>query len=717
MAALGVLFFLLTGRQPRLPYRDRFKENRAQEWRAFGGAWRLKDGMVINQSDESGAKIITGSPDWTDYQMTSDVQMLGHGGDVGILLRVNEAETGIDAYRGYYIGLRSGEDALIMGAANHDWLEGRPVSMRSKVRFGVWYRIHAVIVACDIAAEVTDLQTGLSTWGGLHDEDCVRAGQVGLRSMGTGARWKNIIVEEATERDLQLLRSHIATMGTPQYPSREDDYARMREQLSERPQTSSHDLPAVESSQTTSDQDGPLQPTNIKTLAASRFAGSIISIRGVVTLTDPLYVQDSTGGIAVQLLRPYALNVGDEVQLVGRAASNGLSSHFDATELRLLGDRTPLPPASISSTQAASGAFDGSLVEVSGELVHKAISADGIISLDLADIAQRFRVIVPQGLSGRLYARLQEGSDLRVRGICSADTQSAATGSSFTVLPRSVADIKVTAGPPWTSGKRLMYLIAMGISIIMLSAYLYLQAERWRMRAILQERERLAVDMHDTLAQSFAGVGFHLQSMRKDLRGQGTASPQLMRKLDVACDIAVHTHREASARIAALHPSADIDGDLLTLLQRSTDAMLNGGYLPMTLERTGEPRQLSMPVRDALFRVGREAIANVLRHSKATRMVLALSYRRSSVQLSISDNGIGFDILNTRKGFGLQSIEARGEEANASVEIRSGIGEGTTVAVTAPYGHRFSLYERLQFLRGIMERLREHQSSSRRTSP
>ena len=62
--------------------------------------------------------------------------------------------------------------------------------------------------------------------------------------------------------------------------------------------------------------------------------------------------------------------------------------------------------------------------------------------------------------------------------------------------------------------------------------------------------------MHDTLAQSFAGIGFHLQGMRNMVRS-GTPNGNLTEKLDLACDIVAQTHRDASAGIAALHPEAD----------------------------------------------------------------------------------------------------------------------------------------------------------------
>lgn len=679
----------------RLPYRDDFAHNRAERWNAFGGVWSLKDGMIINRSDELGAKVLTGSRSWTNYQMTADVEMLGHGGDVGLLLRARDAEDGINSYRGYYTAIRSRDNALVTGIGNYDWLENRPVSVAGGVHSGIWYRIHAVVVDCDLATKVTNLQTGQMSWAAMHVNGCSPSGQIGLRSLSTGGAWKNIHVEAASVSDLQTIAQHADAIGHPEFPLREDDYARMRLAYAHGANLVSLDSSDTAYTERAIDQQAPLR--SIKSLDISRSGGSFVRLRGVVTLTDPLYVQDATGGIAVNMLSSELLNLGDEVELYGRAVTTGAAPIFQTSGVRLLWDRTPFVPASITFTQAASGTFEGSLIESHGRLLSKAISSDGMITLQLEDRAQRFNVIVAQGLSSSVFRSWKTGSELRVRGVCSVQSASKAEEVPFSIFPRSVADIEVIAGPPWNSGWRLFYLIAIVVLFVVGLVYIYLKAERWRMRAILQERERLALEMHDTLTQSFAGVGFHLQSMRKGLRELGLVPAPLMHKLDTACEMTSHTHREASARISTLHSVAQKEGDLLTLLQRSTLSMLNGSQLPIQLHRIGEPRHMSTAVYDALFRIGREAVANVLHHSGATEMTFTLHYRHKEVSLTIADNGSGIHENDTKSGLGLKSMVTRGASVGAVVDIRSVPGESTVVAVTAPYGRRFSLFDWIRF--------------------
>jgi hypothetical protein len=83
-----------------LPYRDSFAEGKADEWKAFGGTWELANGMMHNDSDERGAKLLTGSPYWRNYSIEADINLLGINGDAGLIIRSRDEETGVNAYTG-----------------------------------------------------------------------------------------------------------------------------------------------------------------------------------------------------------------------------------------------------------------------------------------------------------------------------------------------------------------------------------------------------------------------------------------------------------------------------------------------------------------------------------------------------------------------------------------------------------------------------------------
>lgn len=687
---VAALVFYLTRHAAHftLPYHDAFSSNSAQEWEPLGGVWQLNGGTVFNRSDERGAKLITGSSSLSDYKMKADLEMLGDSGDTGVIVRVGQEERGIDSYNGYYIGLRSFDSALIMGRADHGWLEARPVPMPGGVHSLVWYRLVVVAVGCHLAASATNLGTGATAWAAFEETSCVSKGKIGLRSMATGGAWRNISVTRATFQNWADLRAHAAFVGHPIYPILEADYNRMRAVGS----LSTESLLA--SNRSAAAAPGPLPDlVPIDSLRAITTSVRDVRIRGVVTLTDPIYVQDSTGGIAVDLHKPRLLNLGDEIEVVGSPTDSAFAPRLQASAVRLLWDRTLLVPLSISSTQAASGKFDSSLVEVRGFLRSKSRNPDGTVILTIGDESQSFTTVLKHALSLRAYDTWEPGSWLRVHGICVIHQPSAADNSVFTILARSPDDIELLAGPPWWSGERILRLIIPALLLIVVVFILYVRIERWKMRGILNERERLAHDMHDTLAQSFAGVGFHLQGIRNSLRGAAAPGiPGLMEKLDVACELVTQTHREASANIAALHPDADEGSDLLVALEHYVIRMFNPGNSPLVISRHGSPRHFSLPVRDALFQIGREAISNVIRHSHATQIALCLRYEMKWAVLEIRDDGVGF-ISGESIGFGIKTMRSRSKAVGAELTISSTPGAGTTVSVRSPYGMHLNLVD------------------------
>jgi hypothetical protein len=673
-------------REPKLPYQDSFARSDATEWVPLGGDWQISEGSVVNRSDEHGAKLVTGSRKWTDYELNADLKLIGHEGDVGLMVRVDEEEHGVDSYNGYYVGLRSSDSSIVIGRADHGWIEGRPVAMLGGVQIGTWYHLQVVVVGCDIGAQATNLTSGKISYAAFEESPCVPQGKIGLRSMATGGAWRNLHVRSASYPEFAAIRAKASFLQTPIYPTREDDYDRMRESYFR-----STFMPARSYRESTAGFG--FENTSLKTLLtiasakASPSRGSTFTLRGVVTLTSPLYIQDSTGGIAVQLAKPTALNLGDEIEVEGTLDTAGVSPRFLADELHLLGDRTLVAPVSVTSTQAAVGAFDGRLVELRGTLHTKSAATDQI-TLQMEDAEQTFRATGRGGLSPQQFDNWEPGSELRIRGICIVGPWQQPNGSAFTVLLRSTDDVEVLSGPPWWSPRIIWRYLILLIGALGLGVYSYLRVERWKMRAILSERERLAHEMHDTLAQSFAGVGFHLQGVRNSLRSGSLAMPALLEKLDVACALVTHTHRQASAEIAALHPDA-VDGrDVLTALERSTQAMLEDCVPPLTLIREGVPRALSLTVRDALFQIGRESIANILRHSHATEIALKLRYDSNQVVLEICDNGCGFSYADHMRDFGIRAMQRRSQKIGGNFSIETAIGKGTCVRVQAPYGLR-----------------------------
>jgi signal transduction histidine kinase len=680
--------YLWSQHRSDLPYFDKFGERNADGWLVMGGNWQFDGDAVVNRSDEHGAKLVTGSGKWGDISLDADLKLIGHAGDVGVLVRVNNAEPGVDAYSGYYVGLRSNDRSLILGRADFGWMEGKPTAIAGGVIADRWYHLHVVAVGCMIAAEATDTVTGETTDGVLQErgravseeipsgsrDGCLLQGMIGIRSMATGGAWRHIAVRKATADDLAPIRAHVSSVQEPRFIFHGADIDSVE-----------LDSPAAETA-AVGIQQLTSSFTNIETLKMQGLdSQGVVSIRGFVTLLDPLYIQDTSGGILIEAAHSAVLNLGDEVEITGTGRNQDDKVVFVARSLKLTGERTLIPPSSVTSTQAAGILFDGRLAELRARLLRKSIDSDGRVVLLLDDAAQTFRADGPLALSKEQFERLIPGSEVRVRGVCRVGPWEGRNGGAFTIMMRSMEDVDVTAGPPWWSPRFLIREIAALVLLIGLCIYIYLKVERSKMHAILEERARLAHEMHDTLAQNFAGVGFHLQGVRSSVRSGTLTTSDVIDRLTLACELITRTHRDASAEIAALSPGADDGSDLLTLLERCAYTMLEGNHVPIRSIREGTPRSLSLAVRDAVFRIGREAITNVLRHAHAETITLRIRYEYRTVTLEIIDDGCGFDHKAHADDFGLRGMRSRSAAIGATLEVISDLGYGTSIRIRAPY--------------------------------
>ena len=671
-------FFYMHSASRGLPYRSSFATSGADAWTAYGGAWQVSDGSVRNDSDERGAKLVTGSTYWRDYTLQADVRLLSEGGDVGVIVRSRDEEAGVDAYNGYYVGLRSDDNSLIMGRAGFGWIEVQPVPSPGPVRPLSWYHFKVVAVGCRLAASATSLATGKTAYIAMEEPSCVRSGRIGLRSLATGGEWKNVSVTVADTDDLAAIARHAPGFEPLTFPS-EAAFNR----------THAFVTPFVHAAHPgVSPMRSHVDVTPIGSLQ-SRMppAPAEVTVRGVVTLLHPeLYVQDASGGVAVSP-RPSqqpSLSLGDEVQVQGQVRAAAYATSLSNASLRLLWDRTPASPMAVTAWQASSGNFAGVLVETQGEVVGQHRSGNAL-ALDLTSGDQSFRVLMDRPFNGSHTLPIARHSLIRVRGVCVLSSKYTQGLFPFVLLLRSTDDVRLIAGPPWWSGRNL----AVG-SAVMLLLLLLLQAyhgamERRRQSAIGQERERLAHDLHDTLAQSFAGVAFQLHGIRNRLRLREHAQFETIeQQLEVAASFVRRTHQEASLSIAMLRSHTPEVSDLLKALQRSVDDLTAPGVAQVFV--VGDSTGYEVPLRttDAFFHIGREALVNAVRHAQAATIRITLTYDRACLSLEVQDDGVGFLRDPRCQRLGIVGMERRAASIHARLCIDTVPGEGTRVLVVSP---------------------------------
>jgi signal transduction histidine kinase len=210
---------------------------------------------------------------------------------------------------------------------------------------------------------------------------------------------------------------------------------------------------------------------------------------------------------------------------------------------------------------------------------------------------------------------------------------------------------------------------------------LYRQARRV---AVLEERERIAMDLHDGIIQSIYAVGLTLDSAKLQLQSDPRQSETGMAQ---AIDRLNEVIRDIRAYILDLQPSRVRMDDLEAALGRlANEFRANTMVETELLADSSVARELDPAVRSAMFHISQEALANVAKHAHATRVWVSLRGEDGSAVLQVIDNGLGFpaDATPTLLGHGLSNIVERGHAVGAHVEIVSSPGEGTTVTVRLP---------------------------------
>ena len=168
----------------------------------------------------------------------------------------------------------------------------------------------------------------------------------------------------------------------------------------------------------------------------------------------------------------------------------------------------------------------------------------------------------------------------------------------------------MVAGPPWWRPSNLILAGLVSLALFFAFNHLYLLAKHWRLRAVAEERERLAHEIHDTLAQSFAGIGFQLQAIRNSIPGDNRF---LRSQVDRAMSMARTSHEEARRSIASLRPQSLGSTGLIPALRECAESMVKNGNVTVETSGGEDARFVSARVKDTLFRIGQEAIANSIR--------------------------------------------------------------------------------------------------------
>jgi signal transduction histidine kinase len=206
-------------------------------------------------------------------------------------------------------------------------------------------------------------------------------------------------------------------------------------------------------------------------------------------------------------------------------------------------------------------------------------------------------------------------------------------------------------------------------------------AEVSRQAGVMAERQRLAGEIHDTLAQGFSSILMLIQAAEAQLE----LSPATARRqLGLAAQTARENLAEARTVVGGLASAQLQAGTLEDALRRITERTSAELGLQASFATDGTSRRLSAATEVVLLRTGQEALANVRKHAAARNVAVRLCYASDRVRLEVTDDGAGFDPAVVNGGYGLRGMRARVDEAGGTIAVRSAPAEGTSVQVEVP---------------------------------
>ncbi len=464
---------------------------------------------------------------------------------------------------------------------------------------------------------------------------------------------------------------------------------------------------------------GQLQEISIASLAQFNsvgYYGNLVKLSGVVTLQESdgaLFIQNQGYGLYVQLAQPAKVVPGDRVMVSGYSALGQYVPILeDATVQFLSHGEPPLPiTTDLDALLKAPENSDGLLVCVKASLMNLVESA-GRQTLVLESSNSVFTATLENTEAEERFESLKIGSQVALTGVFVAKSpekwvpgvaqsqEPSATKiptpppESIQVLLRSFANIAVIHQPSWWTLSRLIWMLCfMGLILLAGLAWVVMldrrvrkqtriiQQKVWR-EGVLEERDRIAREFHDTLEQELAAINIQLGAVEAQFR----QSPQVaFQQLELARNMARHSLSEARRSVWDLRSHLLENRSLAAALEEMAAPLSANTGINIHVHTSGTARKLPALMEHNLLRIAQEALVNAFKHSRAKTIVVGLNYNVQQVELRIHDDGVGFDIPTARSAsnghFGLLDMKERAEKIGARFSTSTQPGNGTEIRV------------------------------------
>jgi signal transduction histidine kinase len=438
-----------------------------------------------------------------------------------------------------------------------------------------------------------------------------------------------------------------------------------------------------------------------KLFQSGGYYGSPVRVKGVVTSQRAglLFVQEQGEGLKVKTSQTNIFVPGDVVAVTGFPAVGQYMPVLEDALAQRLGHGPSPVPTRLRIDQLMAEDYDGTLICLRGRLINRLHRDDEqVLVLEAENMVFSARIGAANADSH--FNQLQLNSELEVTGVCIPQLSANWNPSietrpeSFQLLLRSSDDVMILQSPPWWTLERLLWMLGL-MAVILAAGFAWVFVLDRRVRrqteiiqqkiqreAVLEERTRIAREFHDTLEQELVAITIQLETVAD----QFDSAPNVARQmLDVARTMSRRSLYEARRSVWDLRSHLLENSNLDQALREVIKLMSASSLVPITAETVGAPRKLAPLVENNLLRIAQEALANALKHARASQIKVRLAYGLKKISLRIQDDGIGFNTQNQEViyggHFGLLDMTERAEKLGGTFAMISAPGQGAEIIV------------------------------------
>lgn len=428
-----------------------------------------------------------------------------------------------------------------------------------------------------------------------------------------------------------------------------------------------------------------------------------VRVRGVVAFQQPgkaLFLQAEGRGLRVLTEQETKFGIGDLVDAVGFPATGESAPVLKDAVIYRVGSQAAAAPVPLD-VGVPWETYDGGLVETEATLLGREVQPDGVRFLLQQEHEHiLFDANLSPAQSATPLLSVPLNSKVRVSGICLVQSGGLwSVPQSFRILLRSPQDFVILHTPSWWNLRHTLWLLGGTIGVLLLvmtwivvlgrrlREQMELIRQKIRSGAVLQERNRIARELHDNLEQQLAGITMQLD-LAVDCFRQAPKVAQ--HALETARNMSRHSMAEARRSVWDLRCHLLEEGDLVSALRQAIQPSTPRDDVTVNVSVSGAPVRLPSAIEMNLLRIGQEAVANAIKHGRAGVVNAVLHYDQDRVRLCITDDGRGFrpEDASPSGHFGLLDMRERAHSMGSVLQVESQPERGTKVAVEIPVKDR-----------------------------